>query len=519
VAVPRRRGGPAVAASWRPGRIDRVTERTEEMLLDPGGVQRLRDALAGADYTSAGIAARLGEDVAAALGRGDARAALRLTTGREPLDTLIRLFACQRTEPADTVAAALSPLALTDAVEAGLVEPDSDGMRAGVDLEPYGPSWWVLADLPASARPGRPLPADHVLGVGAASETLAGATVRTPVGTALDLGTGCGVQALHLSGHAGTVTATDVSERALRFAATTAALNGLDWELLRGDLAAPVAGRRFDLVVSNPPFVVGPGVTTHTYRDSGRPGDAVSAELVAAAPGLLADGGTMQFLANWAHVAGEDWGERVAGWLAGTGLDAWVIQREVADPLAYVNLWLVDAAEAAHPARRDRWLDWFAAHKVEGVGFGLVTLRRSGRDEPVVRVEDLRQQVEPPFGAEVAAWFDRQDWLRERDARAVLAARFRAADGLTLRQDAKLGDGGWVVDRQVLVQPRGLRWSEEVDPLVLALVGGCDGTVALRDQLAVLAVAHDADEDALAEVAVPIVAHLVERGIILPVAG
>ncbi|HEU5107306.1 MAG TPA: methyltransferase, partial [Micromonosporaceae bacterium] len=255
---------------------------------------------------------------------------------------------------------------------------------------------------------------------------------------------------------------------------------------------------------------------THTYRDSGRPGDAVSAELVAAAPGLLADGGIMQFLANWAHVSGEDWGDRVAGWLAGTGLDAWVIQREVADPMAYVNLWLADAAEAGDPARREAWLDWFDAHKVQGVGFGLVTLRRSGADDPVVRVEDLRQQVEPPFGAEVAAWFDRQDWLRARDAGAVLAARYRAADGMTLLQEATRGEHGWAVDRQVLVQSRGLRWSEEVDPLVLALVGGCDGAVPLRDQLAVLAVAHEVGEDALAEVAVPIVAHLVERGLILP---
>ena len=173
--------------------------------------------------------------------------------------------------------------------------------------------------------------------------------MRRPVGTALDLGTGCGVQALHLSTHARSVTATDLSERALRFAATTAALNGLDWELLRGDLVAPVAGRRFDLVVSNPPFVVGPGTTTHVYRDSGRVGDAICAELAAAAPGLLTEGGTMQFLANWVHVAGEDWEERVAGWFAGTGLDAWVIQREVADPMAYVDLWLADAGEAADP--------------------------------------------------------------------------------------------------------------------------------------------------------------------------
>ena len=71
---------------------------------------------------------------------------------------------------------------------------------------------------------------------------------------------------------------------------------------------------------------------------------------------------------------------------------------------------------------------------------------------------------------------------------ALLAARYRMADGLQLRQEATMGDDGWAVDRQVLAMPQGLRWTEEVDPLVLALVGGCDGTVPLRDQLALLAV-------------------------------
>ena len=98
-----------------------------------------------------------------------------------------------------------------------------------------------------------------MLGVGPASLTLASATVRRPVGTALDIGTGCGVQALHLSQHAGTVTGTDVLPRALAMARLTARLNGLHWELIEGDLLAPVEGRRFDLVVSNPPFIVGPG--------------------------------------------------------------------------------------------------------------------------------------------------------------------------------------------------------------------------------------------------------------------
>lgn len=489
-----------------------------DMLLSPAGVDQLRQALTDAGYTSSGIAGRLGSQATSGLTRNDYRAALRMTEDRDPLGTLIRLFVCAQTEPEAAVRAALAPLPLTDALAAGLVEPHGDGLRQGVDLEAYGDGWWVLSDVPASARPGQPLAPDHVLGIGGATTTLVGATVRRPVGTALDLGTGSGVQALHLAEHAGSVTATDVSDRALRFAATTAALNGQRWELLKGDLVAPVAGRRFDLVVSNPPFVVGPGTTTHSYRDSGRVGDGIAAELAAAAPDLLTEGGTMQYLANWVHLAGEDWGERVAGWFAGTGLDAWVIQREVADPAAYVDLWLADASEAADPRRVTAWLDWFDAQKVEAIGFGVVNLRRGGHDDPVIRVEDLRQPVQPPMGEQIAAWFDRQDWLRARDTDTLLATRFRMADGLTLRQDATMGPDGWAVDRQVLVQAHGLRWTEEVDPLVLALVSGANGQLPLREQLGVLALAHDVPADDLAEAAGPIITHLVERGMITPVA-
>jgi SAM-dependent methyltransferase len=481
-----------------------------EALLDDRGMGRLRAALIAAGYTSAGIAARIGPAATAAVKRGDFRAALRSTVDRDPLATLIRLFICGKIEPIGPVEAALPVRPL---LEAGILVGGDDGIRAGVDLEPYGDSWWVVSDLSAGARVG-PLPADHVLGVGGASTTLAQATVRSTVDSALDLGTGCGVQALHLSTHARSVTATDLSDRALRFAATTAALSGVDIELLAGDLAGPVAGRRFDLVVSNPPFVVGPGVATHTYRDSGRAGDALGAELAATAATLLAEGGICQYLANWLHITGEDWTQRVAGWVAGTGLDAWVIQREVSDPVSYVDLWLSDAGERSDAVRAAAWLDWFDANKVEGVGLGLVTLRRGGHDDPVVRVEELRQAVEQPLGARVSDWLARQDWLRGRDTAGLLRERYRAAPGLSLHQEATIGDEGWAVDRQLLALRDGLRWSEEVDPLVLALVGGCDGTVPLADQLAVLAAAHEVAESALAEVAGPIVAHLVERGFI-----
>lgn len=485
-------------------------------LLDTHDMARFREALGAAAYTSHGIGARIGAVAVEAVRRNDFRALLRATTDRDPLATLIRLFLAGQTESVEAVEAALRPLSLAAATAAGIVERYGDGLHAGIDVDVYtghtGEDWWVVSDLDVDARPG-PLRTDHVLGIGNAATTLAAATIRRPVGTALDIGTGCGVQALQLSTHARTVTGTDLSDRALRFAATTASLNGMDWELLAGDMLAPVAGRRFDLIVSNPPFVVGPGTTRYSYRDSGRAGDAVCAELAAAAPDLLTEGGTLQFLANWLHVDGEGWSDRVAGWLAGTGCDGWIVQREVSDPVEYVNLWLRDASETFDPARAQAWLDWFDTQKVQAIGFGLVTIRRGGHDQPVVRVEELRQP-QPPSGAQVAAWFDRQEWLLAHPD--LLAERFVRAPGLRLSQEAGHDGSDWAVDRQVLTLTEGLRWAEEVDPVALALVSGADGSVPMRDQIAVLASAFDTPEPLVAASAMPLLVHLVERGFLSP---
>jgi methylase of polypeptide subunit release factors len=491
---------------------------SHEALLGADDIERLREALTTAGYGATGIADRIGPVAVDAVRHNDFRALLRATGDGDRLATLIRVFIAGHPEPAGAVTVALTPLPLDRAVAAGLVERASgDLVRAAVDLDVYH-DWWILSDVD-SAVARRPLRPDHVLGVGNAATTLAGATIRRPVAAALDLGTGCGVQSLHLSGHAGSVTATDISERALRFAATTAALNGQAWELVAGDLLAPVAGRRFDLVVSNPPFVVGPASTRYAYRDSGRPGDAVCAELAAAAPAVLSEGGTLQYLANWLHVAGEDWRERVGGWFAGTGCDAWVIQRDVSDPVDYVDLWLRDASEPADAARREAWLDWFDEQRATAVGFGVVTVRHTGRADPLVRVEELTHTVEPPLGEAIAAWFERRDWLSARlgDGFApLLAERLRRAPDLRLTQQAHHDGADWAVGRQTLTQTGGLRWTEEVDAVALALVSGADGQAAVRDQLHVLAAAFDVPVSALAAAAGPVVAAMVERGFLLP---
>ena len=78
-------------------------------------------------------------------------------------------------------------------------------------------------------------------------------------GRALDLGTGSGVGAVFAARRGWTVVAADVNPDAVRCARINALLNGFEEriEAREGDLFAPVAGERFDLVVFNPPYFRG----------------------------------------------------------------------------------------------------------------------------------------------------------------------------------------------------------------------------------------------------------------------
>ncbi|MBK1788711.1 DUF7782 domain-containing protein [Prauserella cavernicola] len=489
--------------------------------LSPDLCARLREAFLAARYDTDGVVEALGGAAHAALGRGEPVPALRASGDAGTLGTFIRLFLLGEAEPERAVRSALGGLPVEDAVASGLLRADGGYLRAGLDVRPHGDdqgSWWVVSDLD-SDQLGAAVGEDHVLGVGHASLSLVRATSRRPVDTLLDLGTGNGVQALHASRHARRITATDVSERALRLARGTFQLNELDVELARGEWFAPVARRRFDQIVCNPPFVVGPPRVDYTYRDSGLAGDDASALVVRQLPAFLTDGGVGQLLASWLHVEGEDWSDRVSRWLP-QGTDAWFVQRDIAEPALYVGTWLRDAGidprSAEGRTKAAAWLDWFSEHDVEGVGFGFVTLRRT-EGVPTIVCEDLRQAYDDPLGTEAAGWLDRVEWLRGHGSR-LLDTVFRVPDSVVLERVDEPGDDGWRTAIRRLHRIDGPGWQHELDELATALLAGCRGLLPLSDLLGLLAVAHGEDETELEDAALPVVAELVRHGMLEVVA-
>ncbi|MCO1574962.1 methyltransferase [Crossiella sp. SN42] len=491
--------------------------------IDDQVCDRLRTAFLSADYHADGVLELLGPAAHAALGRGELEPAARACADGGALGALVRLFLLNEPVRESEAAAALRPLPVAEAITAGVLRADGEQVRAALDIRPYGDdqgSWWVISDLDSEAL-GGPVPTDHVLGVGHASISLARATARRPVGTLLDLGTGCGVQSLHASRHAEHVTATDLSGRALALASATFRLNQLDVELARGEWFAPVAGRRFQQVVCNPPFVVGPPRVDYVYRDSGLSGDSASELVIRQLPAHLADGGVGQLLASWLHVKGQDWAERVASWLPGTGLDAWVVQRDVADPALYVGTWLRDAGvDPRSPEGREqagRWLDWFAENQVEGIGFGFVTLRHTQSGPADIVCEDLRQAYDDPLGPETAGWLDRVAWLRQHSAdEDLLAARLTVPAAVLLEEVSSPAEDGWTSVVRRLHRQDGPGWQHDLDELAAALLAGCRGHLDLADLLGLLAAAHDLPPQVLAMGALPAVRNLIRHGMLVP---
>lgn len=543
-----------------PGVVPRASDRER--------LASLRDDLTEARYTVAAVDELLGPVASAALHReqvvptlrrlehvragADVRADGAALSGTgvpsspaRPVATLVRLLVLGREVSRGDLDAALPRTGTDGAHRLGLVEPAGSGaedpVHALVDLRPYaidaaevgdvvGPGipaaatdWWIASDLGELAT-GAALRPDHVLGVGGASTTLAQVTIRTPRRRTLDLGTGCGIQALHAARHSDTVVATDLSTRALAFARFNAALADVELDLRHGSMLDPVRDEPggFDLVVSNPPFVITPrasGLPTYEYRDAGRAGDDVVRDLITGVGRVLAPGGVAQLLGNWEHRRGQDWRERVGDWVDRSGLDAWVVQRDVQDPAEYAETWLRDGGTTAErdpagwAAGYRAWLDDLASRQVEAVGFGLVLLRRPVDGRPTLRrLEEHVGPVHQPLGPHLERALAAHDWVTGPAADDAVLAGARLAVAADVTEERHLRPGAADPTLVLLRQGDGFGRTVRVGSALAGLVGACDGELTVGQIVGGIAALLDAPSGSLGAELLPQVRDLVRDG-------
>ena len=203
----------------------------------------------------------------------------------------------------------------------------------------------------------------------------------------------------------------------------------------------------------------------------------------AARRGTSAHGGWCQLLANWLHVEGEDWRERVAGWVP-SGCDGWVVQREVAGPGASTPSCGCATPASTGTGRRtrqryDAWLGLSSSAQGHR--------RRLRLDHPArlrlptgrrARWRRWPQPVEQPLGdagrrsGSTARRRALSDDATLLDARCRLADGRRAGAGRPARRGGPRAHGAAADPGHA---PRG-----QVGTVEAALAGVCDGRPAAR---------------------------------------
>lgn len=481
-------------------------------------IDELRAQLVACNYTADAVLERITPAGQEGLARNSTIPARDILGGADDAQAiLIRLFPLHDKIPLSLARAAIDVEALS---QAGLVSVTGQQVQALADIRPYAfpvraGQWdgWVVCDhIPGLDQQPKIMRNDFVLGLSPASSTLAGLTIPNQVGSALDLGTGCGVQSLHLAQHVQSIVATDVNPRALWMAGLTAELNQISVDIREGSLYQPVGEERFDLIVTNPPYVMSPpGEQRLSYREAAFSGDALVEQVIRHSAGHLTPGGTCQVLANWAITGAQPWQDRLATW-APAGCDLWVIERERLDIYSYIEMWLADAGlegDAQWPIRYAEWLDYFRALDITSVGMGWITVVNSGRDKPEIRLESWPYEVAQPVGADLADFSRAVSESRLRDAEMCQASWIRRAD---LVQETLGQPGAGDPEFIVLRQHAGLKRALELTTATGGVLGACDGSLPLGVIIAAVAELLGADHGQILAEVLPTVRRAVAEG-------
>jgi hypothetical protein len=481
-------------------------------LDQPFDSQTFKKVLAEAGYSQTELAKTLG--LSSPHERQDVEVIYRRVRTDSPYNILVRLFRLGRQVDESILQKHLTRLDIEQFAAVGLLGRNNGMIFSNANLTPYH-DLLLASDFGPEIH--REMSADHVLGIGAASVTLAGLTVRRKVPTALDLGTGAGIQAFLVARHADHVIGTDTNPRALNFAAFNTRLNqikAVEWR--KGSLYEPVADEQFDLIVSNPPYVISPE-SRFVFRDTELPADAVSQQVLQGAGPRLNEGGFACVLFNWHHQDDADWAARPLSWVCDTGCDSWLLCFKTADPLTYAADWLKTGEGRDSPdygRYLDEWMAYYEKMGIRQISAGAMFMRRRSAPANWSRTDTIEKgRTVGECGRQVERIFAAEDLLRSLDDdRKLLEHRLVFDKHHLLEHQLTVENGRWLVQVERLHTDRGISFSGNVDMHIARLLAGCDGRQTLRQLIKAVADQTQTDPETLTGACLAVVRKLMRAG-------
>lgn len=480
--------------------------------------QRLRTLFEEAGYTEPTVRQHLG---AAELPSRQLRNHPRLldrTAAPTLLNALLRWFWLALPQAASSIAEQVPDEFLDLLLISGLVEATHD--QNGEDLLlpcamllPFD-RFLVASDHPIAFESHQ---SELVLWPNPTSKFLARFAVRRPSRATLDVGTGSGILSLGSAHHSDLVVATDITERAAAFARFNARLNGVEnIEVVTGDCFAPAQGRRFDLILSNPPFFITPQ-NDYVFCENPMELDSLCRRLVKEAPEYLNEGGYMEMLCEWAQIEGQRWEERVAEWLENTGCDAWVMKGLTQDPAEYAQHRIKEVSQdpATDETLYAGYMEYYRQRKVEAIHDGIIVMRRrEGRNW--VRIEEVPKTPSGNLGEMILSTFAAHDLLQTiEDDDKLLAIHPALSPHVRLEQICDQANGHWHAESLTLRLISGFPFHVTVQPLVAEFLATCDGTRTADQAIRELAEHAAAPLETVRAECIRMIRQLIERGFLV----
>jgi Methyltransferase small domain len=436
----------------------------------------IRAFLHDAPYDEANVCARAGAETIYDLQPIEKNVPHRVEIAA-PLDLLIHLFLDSRHVSVKVARDVMGRNTLDAFLATGLLrQRSSRRIEPAVLLYPTG-SLHVVSDLRSACRkrPGHPPMADAVYPAITPNTRLFVAGLPTgPCDRLLEMCAGTGIGALLGARHAGHAWSADITERATRFAAFNAALNGIaNFTAVRGDLWEPVRGMQFDRILAHPPYVPARSQEV-VFRDGGDDGEWITRGILAGLADHLAPGGTLYCTCAATDRTNSPFEQRVRTMLGEKegGFDIVFVVANAHDVKSYCGDLMVDPevtrAEATHTLRTYRRLG------VEKAVVGSLVIRRHEQPMPALTLRRPMGDTPATKAADQLLWWERRTG-HEETLRSIVAASPRVAPGVTRQVTQAIGDSGWAI--------RSCRYSTQTPfsvtldpaPAVIGFMEMCDG--------------------------------------------
>jgi hypothetical protein len=439
------------------------------------------------------------------------------TSAATLLNALLRWFWLGRAQNEAQIAAVVPSELLFLLNESGLLQAE-DGVWTPMAMLLPVDTFLVASDHPIAIERQQ---SELVLWPNPTSKFLGRFAVRRHSRATLDLGTGSGILSLNAARHSDTVVATDLNARAVTCAQFNAALNAVDnIEVLAGDCFVPVSDRRFDLILSNPPFFITPQ-TDYLFCENSMELDGLCRRLIKEAPEHLYEGGYIEMLCEWAQISGQPWEERIAEWLEGSGCDAWVMKGLTQDPAEYAQHRIREVSQdpSGDAELYDGYMNYYRQRGVEAIHDGLIVMRRR-EGKNWVRIEEVPKTPTGDLGELILSTFAAHDLLGaiEEDEK-LLAIHPQLASNVRLEQICDQAGDRWRAESLTLRLTSGFPFHLTVQPLVAEFLATCDGSRTAEEAIQAFAITANAPLETVRVECLAMLRKLIERGFIVVAAA